>query len=153
MLDPRPAYAAADIVIGMGGSSLRGMAFGKPTIVVGIGSSRRFFSRDERPLLHYGLYGEVPLHSENDALVEQIRRLAGDELPGAHWGRLAGSLLSKSTRSRMRLPAWQNSAVVLRPSNRRRSNSQPTPCERVQSICANAAFFRSPVTVRSSRTR
>jgi glycosyltransferase involved in cell wall biosynthesis len=35
LLDPRPAYAAADVVIGMGGSILRGMAFGKPAIIQG----------------------------------------------------------------------------------------------------------------------
>lgn len=35
MLDPRPAYAAADIVLGMGGSALRAMAFGKPLVVQG----------------------------------------------------------------------------------------------------------------------
>ncbi len=35
MADPRSAYAAADIVIGMGGSALRGLAFGKPLIVIG----------------------------------------------------------------------------------------------------------------------
>ena len=29
LLDPRPAYASADIVVGMGGSALRGMAFGE----------------------------------------------------------------------------------------------------------------------------
>ncbi len=33
--DPRQAYAAAEIVLGMGGSALRGMAFGKPLIVQG----------------------------------------------------------------------------------------------------------------------
>ncbi|MFO1204700.1 MAG: glycosyltransferase [Burkholderiales bacterium] len=33
--DPRPAYASADVVLGMGGSALRGMAFGKPLIVQG----------------------------------------------------------------------------------------------------------------------
>lgn len=33
--DPRPAYASADIMLGMGGSALRGMAFGKPLIVQG----------------------------------------------------------------------------------------------------------------------
>jgi glycosyltransferase involved in cell wall biosynthesis len=33
--DPRPAYAAADIALGMGGSALRAMAFGKPVIVQG----------------------------------------------------------------------------------------------------------------------
>ncbi|WP_436640335.1 glycosyltransferase family 4 protein [Microbaculum sp. FT89] len=35
LMDPRAAYAAADIVLGMGGSALRGMAFGKPLIVQG----------------------------------------------------------------------------------------------------------------------
>ena len=33
--DPRPAYAAADIVIGMGGSAARGLSFGKPLVVAG----------------------------------------------------------------------------------------------------------------------
>ncbi|HJX80220.1 glycosyltransferase family 4 protein [Glutamicibacter sp.] len=35
MADPRPAYAAADIALGMGGSALRAMAFAKPLIVQG----------------------------------------------------------------------------------------------------------------------
>lgn len=35
MSDPRPAYAAADVVLGMGGSALRGLAFGKPLVVQG----------------------------------------------------------------------------------------------------------------------
>jgi glycosyltransferase involved in cell wall biosynthesis len=35
MIDPRPAYRAADIVVGMGGSALRGMAFAKPVVVQG----------------------------------------------------------------------------------------------------------------------
>ena len=33
--DPRAAYATADIILGMGGSALRGMAFAKPLIVQG----------------------------------------------------------------------------------------------------------------------
>ncbi|MFD0527577.1 glycosyltransferase [Kitasatospora arboriphila] len=35
LADPRPAYAAADIVLGMGGSALRGLAFAKPVVVHG----------------------------------------------------------------------------------------------------------------------
>jgi glycosyltransferase involved in cell wall biosynthesis len=35
LFDPREAYGAADIMLGMGGSALRGMAFGKPLIVQG----------------------------------------------------------------------------------------------------------------------
>ena len=33
--DPRPAYAAADVCLGMGGSALRAMAFARPVIVQG----------------------------------------------------------------------------------------------------------------------
>lgn len=58
MLDPRPAYAAADIVIGMGGSSLRGMAFGKPVIVVGERAFSAPFTPDAAEHFYYkGLYG------------------------------------------------------------------------------------------------
>lgn len=35
MADPRAAYAAADIVLGMGSSAARGLAFGKPLVVLG----------------------------------------------------------------------------------------------------------------------
>ncbi len=40
--DPRPAYAVADVVLGMGGSVLRAMAFDKPVVVQGEGG---FWSR------------------------------------------------------------------------------------------------------------
>jgi glycosyltransferase involved in cell wall biosynthesis len=39
--DPRAAYAAADVVLGMGGSALRSLAFSKPLVVQG---ERGFFS-------------------------------------------------------------------------------------------------------------
>ncbi|WP_454048565.1 glycosyltransferase family 4 protein [Cellulomonas sp. Marseille-Q8402] len=35
LLDPRPAYDAADVVLGMGSSVLKGMAFAKPVVVQG----------------------------------------------------------------------------------------------------------------------
>lgn len=35
MADPRPAYAAADIMLGMGGSAARSLAFAKPLVVQG----------------------------------------------------------------------------------------------------------------------
>lgn len=35
MIDPRPAYAAADVMLGMGGSAARSLAFGKPLVVQG----------------------------------------------------------------------------------------------------------------------
>ncbi|GLK14355.1 glycosyltransferase [Streptosporangium carneum] len=36
LADPRPAYAAADVTLGMGGSALRAMSFAKPLIVLGV---------------------------------------------------------------------------------------------------------------------
>lgn len=35
MADPRPAYIAADVVLGMGGSAARALAFGRPLVVQG----------------------------------------------------------------------------------------------------------------------
>ncbi|MFD2797226.1 glycosyltransferase family 4 protein [Promicromonospora vindobonensis] len=56
--DPRPAYAAADVVLGMGSSVLKGMAFSKPVVVQG---ERGFWQRlDEESLgtfLEQGWYG------------------------------------------------------------------------------------------------
>lgn len=46
MADPRAAYAAADIALGMGGSALRAMAFAKPLIVQGENGYWKLFEPD-----------------------------------------------------------------------------------------------------------
>ena len=56
--DPRPAYAAADIVLGMGGSALRALAFGKPLIVQGEqGYFRRLTAQSLDEFRWQGWYG------------------------------------------------------------------------------------------------
>jgi glycosyltransferase involved in cell wall biosynthesis len=76
MLDPRPAYAAADIVIGMGGSSLRALAFGKPVIVVGEqGFSRPFNQATAAEFLYRGMYGVGSADTPGDPLAGQISEL------------------------------------------------------------------------------
>jgi glycosyltransferase involved in cell wall biosynthesis len=56
--DPRPVYAAADIVLGMGGSVLRAMAFGKPVVVQGeTGFWRRLTPESLESFLWAGWYG------------------------------------------------------------------------------------------------
>lgn len=58
MTDPRPAYAAADLILGMGSSVLRGMAFAKPCIVLGEeGFSEPFNPQTGRRFLWAGFYG------------------------------------------------------------------------------------------------
>jgi L-malate glycosyltransferase len=77
LVDPRPAYAAADIVVGMGGSALRGMAFGKPVIIVG----EQGFSAPLRPdtaewFYYHGIYGRAHDKLTNLDLAANIRCLA-----------------------------------------------------------------------------
>ena len=77
MLDPRPAYAAADIIIGMGSSSLRGMAFGKPVIVVGERAFSAPFTPETAQDFYYkGLYGVGDGAPGDDRLIADIRSLA-----------------------------------------------------------------------------
>ncbi|HST64954.1 MAG TPA: glycosyltransferase family 4 protein [Mycobacteriales bacterium] len=56
--DPRPAYAAADVMLGMGGSALRGLAFGKPLVVQGERGFWQLLTPGSEPVfLRQGWYG------------------------------------------------------------------------------------------------
>jgi glycosyltransferase involved in cell wall biosynthesis len=58
MVDPVPAYRAADVVIGMGTSLLRGMATGKPTVLVGeLGFVEIVRPDTMAPFLQQGFWG------------------------------------------------------------------------------------------------
>jgi glycosyltransferase involved in cell wall biosynthesis len=77
LLDPRPAYAAADIVIGMGSSALRGMAFGKPVIVVGEKAFSMPLTPETAETLYYtGMYGLGDGSATNARLIANIRELS-----------------------------------------------------------------------------
>jgi glycosyltransferase involved in cell wall biosynthesis len=65
LLDPRPAYAAADVVLGMGGSALRAMAYAKPLIVLGEGGFSRTLDATTADLfLWQGFYGIGGRHGD-----------------------------------------------------------------------------------------
>jgi len=58
LLDPRPAYAAADVVLGMGGSALRALAFGRPLVVQGEKGFWELLTPQSKALfLRQGWYG------------------------------------------------------------------------------------------------
>ncbi|MFD4958803.1 glycosyltransferase family 4 protein [Microbacterium sp. NPDC058389] len=58
LADPRVAYATADIMLGMGGSALRSLAFGKPLIVQGEHGFFRTLSRQTAEVFRWqGWYG------------------------------------------------------------------------------------------------
>lgn len=91
--DPRPAYAAADVALGMGGSALRALAFGTPLVVQG---EQGFFELLDVGTLPYflqrGFYGVGDRTSDEARahLAGIVADLAGDPerraLLGA-WGR------------------------------------------------------------------
>jgi glycosyltransferase involved in cell wall biosynthesis len=58
LADPRPAYAVADIALGMGGSALRAMSFAKPLVVQGeLGFWRTLDDLSVEQFLWQGWYG------------------------------------------------------------------------------------------------
>jgi glycosyltransferase involved in cell wall biosynthesis len=78
MHDPRPAYAAADVVVGMGGSALRAMAFAKPTIVVGErGFSELFTPTSSSQFYYEGMFG-VGGGEGADRLAKNLRAVLAD---------------------------------------------------------------------------
>jgi glycosyltransferase involved in cell wall biosynthesis len=79
LLDPRPAYAAADVMLGMGGSILRGLAFAKPAIVLGEdGFSEILTPESARQFLWHGFYGLGDGDLGPGRLAGQLRTLLTD---------------------------------------------------------------------------
>ncbi len=77
LLDPRQAYAAADVVVGMGGSSLRAMAFAKPVVIVGERGFSAPFGPKTAEWFHYrGMYGIGDGSPDNERLAADVRGLA-----------------------------------------------------------------------------
>jgi glycosyltransferase involved in cell wall biosynthesis len=78
LVEPRPAYEAADVVVGMGSSALRALAFGKPLVVVGErGFSLPFTPQTAATFTWQGFYGLGTGIAAPDPLVEQLRVLLG----------------------------------------------------------------------------
>jgi len=79
LADPRPAYAAADLVLGMGGSALRAMAAAKPLIVQGeAGFSKPFAPAAREYFLRHGFWGVGDGSPNAHRLAGQVRDLLAD---------------------------------------------------------------------------
>ncbi|CAN5118260.1 hypothetical protein BH09ACT2_BH09ACT2_09260 [soil metagenome] len=77
--DPRSAYAAADISLGMGGSAARSLAFGTPLVVQGErGWSRIFTPETADALYRNSFWSDESLPLPADILADQLRELAAD---------------------------------------------------------------------------
>jgi glycosyltransferase involved in cell wall biosynthesis len=87
LFDPRPAYAAADIVLGMGGSALRALAFGVPLVVQGERGFWELLTPDSCDLfLQQGWYGVGDGTGGGDRLSAILRRLVPDRDTRANLG-------------------------------------------------------------------
>ena len=79
LLDPREAYAAADIVVGMGSSALRALSIGRPVVVQGErGFSDVFEPSTYDMFLRQGFYGLADDEPGAARLAAQVERLIVD---------------------------------------------------------------------------
>jgi glycosyltransferase involved in cell wall biosynthesis len=96
LLDPRPAYALADVVLGMGGSILRAMAYAKPAVVLGEdGFSELLTPETSRRFLWHGFYGLGDGELGPARLAGQLRRLLADEGLRARLGAFSARLVAE----------------------------------------------------------
>ncbi|GAA2723960.1 hypothetical protein CAE01nite_10470 [Cellulomonas aerilata] len=87
LLDPRSAYDAADVVLGMGSSALKGMAFGKPLVVQGEhGGWEPLTTTTVDGFLHHGWLGTGPGYGRD--LESVLRDLLDDPAERARLGLL-----------------------------------------------------------------
>lgn len=79
MADPRPAYACAHVVLGMGGSAARGIAFGKPLVVLGeYGWSGTFTPRSAPAIFRNSFWSDERPDDPVGLLVDELRPLVCD---------------------------------------------------------------------------
>lgn len=110
LVDPRPAYAAADVVVGMGSSILRGMAFGKPAMVLGErGFSKVVTAETMSWFMLHGFYGVGDGSGSVDRSATQLRGLLQNRELMNDLGRFARELVCK----RFSLDASARSLVAL----------------------------------------
>ena len=76
MIDPRAAYDAADLMLGMGGSAIRSLAHGKPLIVLGLnGFARTFAPASIGYFYDAGFFGEEGAPDPVTHLADEITAL------------------------------------------------------------------------------
>jgi L-malate glycosyltransferase len=85
--DPRPLYAAADVVVGMGGSALRAMSLGRPVVVQGERGFCDVFEPATRDyFLRHGFWGTGDGEPMAPRVAEMLDSLLGDPARRAELG-------------------------------------------------------------------
>jgi glycosyltransferase involved in cell wall biosynthesis len=95
-LDPRPAYAAADVVVGMGSSALRALAVGRPVVVQGEGGFSEVFEPSTFSLfLRQGFYGLADGAGDATRLARQLDGLLSDPARREELGRFGRQVVTE----------------------------------------------------------
>jgi len=95
-LDPRPAYAAADVVVGMGSSALRALAIGRPVVVQGEKAFSEVFEPETLEIfLRQGFYGVADDAAGADRLADQLNGLLSNPQRRAMLGRFGRQVVTE----------------------------------------------------------
>ncbi|MEV4950967.1 glycosyltransferase family 4 protein [Paenarthrobacter nitroguajacolicus] len=113
LADPRGAYAVADIVLGMGGSALRGLSFGKPLVVQGERGYWKLLTPETLPeFLWQGWYGvgdrpEQGLPALTAILAPLLEDAAGRERLGSFGRQVVEQRFSMQTAAQIQMGFYQ----------------------------------------------
>ena len=115
--DPRPAYAAADVMLGMGGSAARSLAFGAPLIVQGeAGWSQLFESATAEALMRNSYWSAENVPNPVSRLVSILRPVLADadlrELLGSRGREFAEERFSLDAMTRRLVDFYRASVAV-----------------------------------------
>jgi glycosyltransferase involved in cell wall biosynthesis len=131
LVDPRPVYDAADVALGMGGSALRSMAFGKPLIVQGEQGFWRVLEPDSLGFFtENGWFGVGSAGDERDGAV-RLGRLLRTLLTDTETRAVLGSFSRTTVESRYGLPAAAELLEGFYLEAIQRSRSRPAPTSRL----------------------
>lgn len=120
--DPRAAYAAADVVLGMGSSALRAMSIGRPVIVQGESGFSEIVEPGTAPyFLRHGFWGHGGDEPTPQRLTEQLHRLMSDRARRDELGAFGRSMVEErfSLRRSIERQLRIYDEVLARPQRRR----------------------------------
>jgi glycosyltransferase involved in cell wall biosynthesis len=116
LLDPRPAYAAADIMLGMGSSALRALAFARPLVVQGERGFWELLTPDTCAIfLEQGWYGVGDGADGVERLTAILRQLLADarlrETLGAYGRKLVDERFSLQRAARIQEEIYRDAVA------------------------------------------
>lgn len=150
--DPRTAYASSDVVLGMGGSALRGMAFGKPVIVQGQDGFWKTLTPESLPeFLKNGWYG-IGAGAEHGVL--ELRRSLEPLLFGSDLRAELGAFSLDTVRSRFSLESAAGRQIAFYAKARQRfaTRNQMT-ASNLAATARFAAYKSARLSARIRRTQ